>query len=120
MALYSGELEAVIGANGEARLVRVTYSGAVQVGPQTSFTGSRVGIAFSQLVPRVIQRLTKLIAARGGVPVAHIDRFVLTSNLPHGDSGWTIYPTSGSTRFQSLVLGDQLVMITPSGTRALR
>jgi hypothetical protein len=120
LALYPGELEAVIGANGEARLVSVTYSGALKVGPQASFTGSRSGIVFSQLVPGVIQRLTKLVAARGGVPVARIDRFVLTNSLPHGDSGWNIYPTSGSTRFQSLVLGDHLVMITPGGNRVLR
>jgi hypothetical protein len=73
----------------------------------------------SQLDPRVIQRLTKLIVTLGGVPLAHIDRFVLTNSLPGGDSGWNIYLTSGSTRFQSLVLGDQLVMITPSGPRAV-
>jgi hypothetical protein len=119
MTLYSGELEAVIGANGEARLVSVSYSGAVKIGPKTTFNGSRVGIGFSQLVPGVIQRLAKLIASRGGVPLAHIDRFVLTNNLARTDSGWTIYPVSGSTHFRSLVLGDHLVMITPSGTRAL-
>ena len=119
MALYPGELEAVTGANGAARLVSVTYSGAVKVGPRVSFTGSRSGIVFSQVVPGVIQRLTRVIVARGGVPLAHLDRFVLTS-LAHGNGGWTIYPVSGSTHFQALVLGDHLVMITPSGTHALR
>jgi len=119
LAIYPGELEAVIGANGQAWPVSAPYSGALTVGRAASFNGSRSGIGFSQLDPRVIQRLTKLIVARGGEPLAHIDRFVLTNSLPGGDSGWNIYLTSGSTRFQSLVLGDQLVMITPSGPRAV-
>jgi hypothetical protein len=34
----------------------------------------------------VAAALSKLIVARGGVPLAHIDRFVLTSSLPGGDS----------------------------------
>jgi len=83
-----------------------------------SFFGSRSGIDCSQLVPGVIQHLTGLIATRGGVPVARIDRFVLTS-LPGDNAGWDIYLTSGTTRFRSLVLGDQLVMISAGGTRAL-
>ena len=119
LAIYPGELEAVIGANGQAWPVSAPYSGALTVGRAASFNGSRSGIGFSQLDPRVIQRLSKLIVTRGGVPLAHIDRFVLTNSLPGGDSGWNIYLTSGSTRFQSLVLGDQLVMITPSGPRAV-
>jgi hypothetical protein len=119
LAIHPGELEAVIGSNGKAWPVSVTHSGALRVGPAASFDGSRSGIGFAQLDPGVIQRLTKLIVAKGGVPLAHVDRFVLTSNLPRGNSGWNIYLTSGSTRFQSLVLGDQLVMITPTGPRAL-
>jgi hypothetical protein len=39
----------------------------------------------------------------------------LRSGRAGDDSGWNIYLTSGSTHFLSLVLGDQLVMITPSG-----
>lgn len=121
MALYPGELEAVIAANGgQARPVSATDTGAVKVGPSVSFTGSRSGIYFAQLVPGVIQHLTRLIVARGGVPLAGINRFVLTNSLPDENSGWNIYLTSGTARFQSLVLGQHLVMITPSGTRALR
>ena len=55
-----------------------------------------------------------------GVPPADIDRFVLTNSLADGDSGWNIYLTSGTTRVQSLVLGDHLVMITPSGAAVTR
>ena len=41
---------------------------------------------------------------------------MLTNSLPGGNSGWTIYLTSGSTRFQALVLGNDPQIITPSGT----
>lgn len=44
MALYPGELEAVIAAHGgQAREVSVTYAGAVKAGPSVSFEGSRSG-----------------------------------------------------------------------------
>jgi hypothetical protein len=111
MALYPGELKAVIGADGSARAVSVTYSGKLTVGPPVSFYGSRSGIDFSQLVPGVIQDLTGQIMAREGVPLARIERFVLTS-LPGDNAGWNIYLTSGTTRFQALVLGDHLVRIS--------
>ena len=78
LALYPGELEAVIAGNGEAREVSATYSGVLTVGPLASFDGSRNGIDFSQLVPSVIQQLTKLITTKGKVPRASISRFVLT------------------------------------------
>jgi hypothetical protein len=45
--------------------------------------------------------------------------YTLTNSLPHGDSGWNIFVKSGATRFRSLVLGDQLVMITLNGVRVL-
>ena len=59
--------------------------------------------------------------ARLHVPVGivNIDRFVLTDSLPGNNSGWNIYPTSGTTRVRAYVPGQQLVMITPSGTRAV-
>ncbi len=119
LAIYPGELEAVIGANGKAWAVRAAYTGALNVGSPVSFNGSRSGIVFAQLVPSVIQQLTGLIMAKGGVSLSVIDRFVLTNSLPDNNSGWNIYLTSGTKRFQSYVLGDRLVMITPSGTRAL-
>jgi hypothetical protein len=79
MAIYPGEVEAVIaGNNSEARLV-AAYTGALTVGSLASFTNS----------------------------------------LPGGNSGWTIYLTSGSTRFQALVLGNDPQILTPSGTHAL-
>jgi hypothetical protein len=119
LALYPGELEAVIaGKGGTAWAVSFTDSGGLTVGPPVSFSGSRNGIAFSQFVPGVIQRLAKLIVARGKVTLGHLNRFVLTS-LPHGNAGWNIYLTSGITRFQAYVLGDHLVMIAPGGARAL-
>jgi len=90
MALYPGELVAVIAANGQARAVSATYAGTVKVGPSVSFNGPRSGIDFAQLVPGVIQHLTKLIVAKGGVPLAEINRFVLTNSLPGQNSGWNI------------------------------
>ena len=120
LALYPGELEAVIaGKGGTAWAGSFTDSGGLTVGPPVSFSGSRSGIAFSQFVPGVIQRLAKLIVAKGKVPPGQLGRFVLTS-LPHDNAGWNIYLTSGTTRFQAYVPGDHLVMITPGGTRALR
>jgi hypothetical protein len=120
MAIYPGEVEAVIaGNNGEARAVTATYTGALTAGSLAAFEGSRNGIDFSQLVPGVIQRLTELITTKGNVRLASISRFVLTNSLPGGNSGWTIYLTSGSTRFQALVLGNDPQIITPSGTHDL-
>ena len=120
MAIYPGELEAVIAASGgRARAVSAPYSGALTVGSPVSFSGSRSGIAFSQLVPGVIEHLSQLITAKGGVPLSDIDRFVLSNSLPGNNSGWNIYLTSGTTHFQALVRGDRLVKITPNGTSAL-
>lgn len=120
MAIYPGELEAVIAASGgRAWAVSAPYSGALTAGSPVSFSGSRSGIAFSQLVPGVIEHLSQLITGKGGVPLSDIDRFVLSNSLPGNNSGWNIYLTSGTTRFRALVLGDHLVKITPNGTRAL-
>jgi hypothetical protein len=49
MAIYPGELEAVIGGDGEARTVSATYSGTITVGSLASFDGSRNGIDFATL-----------------------------------------------------------------------
>jgi hypothetical protein len=120
MAIYPGEVEAVIaGNNGEARAVTATYTGTLTAGSLAAFQGSRDGIDFSQLVPGDIQRLTELITSKGKVGLASISHFVLTNNLPGGNAGWTIYLTSGSTRFRALVLGTDPQIITPSGTRDL-
>ena len=67
----------------------------------------------------MIEHLSQLIVAKGGVPLSDIDRFVLSNSLAGSNSGWNIYLTSGMTRFQALVLGDHLVKVTPNGTRAL-
>jgi hypothetical protein len=119
LAIYPGELEAVIGGSGQAQAVSVTYSGVLTTGPAVSFAGSRSGIDFSQLSAGVIQRLARQIETKGGVRAAAIDRFVLTNSLPDHDSGWNIYLTSGPVRFQALVLGDHLVKITPAGRHAV-
>jgi hypothetical protein len=120
MAIYPGEVEAVIaGSNGEARAVTATYTGALTVGSLAAFEGSRNGIDFSQLVPGDIQRLAELITTKGKVRLASISRFVLTGNLPGGNAGWTVYLTSGSTRFRALVLGNDPQVITPSGAHNL-
>jgi hypothetical protein len=44
---------------------------------------------------------------------------VLSNSLPGGNDGWTIYLTSGSTRFRALVLGGDPQIITPAGPRDL-
>lgn len=120
MAIYPGEVEAVIaGNNSEARAVTATYTGTLTVGSPAAFDGPRNGIDFSQLVPGVIQRLTELITTKGKVRLGSISRFVLANSLHGGNSGWTIYLTSGSTRFQALVLGNDPQIITPSGTHDL-
>jgi hypothetical protein len=120
LAIYPGEVEGVLAANGgKAWLVTATYYNTLRVGARTSFNGSRSGIDFSQLDPKAIQQLATQIAAKGGVPLSGINRFVLTNSLPDNNSGWNIYPTRGTRRFQALVLGQHLVMITSTGTRAL-
>lgn len=113
LAIYPGELEAVVvGSGGEARAVSASYAGPVTVGPQVPFGGSRDGISFGQLVPAVIQRLAREIAARHGVPLAHLGRFELVSSLPGDNAGWDIYPTTGTRHFQALILGQHLTEIT--------
>jgi hypothetical protein len=120
LALYPGELVAVIaGKGGVAWPVTVTDTGAMTVGPRADFDGTRSGIDFSQFIPGVIEQLTDLIVAKGGVPLSAIARFVLTNSLPDQNSGWNIYPASGTTHFRALVLGENLVKITPDGTRSL-
>jgi hypothetical protein len=89
------------------------------VGSLAAFEGPRNGIDFSQLVPGVIERLTDLITTKGKVRLGSISRFVLTNSLPDGNSGWTIYLTSGSTRFRALVLGNDPQIITPGGAHDL-
>jgi len=61
---------------------------------------------------------TPSLPGAGHASPAH--RFVLTNSLPDENSGWNIYLTAGTTHFRSLVLGDHLLMITPSGTHAVR
>jgi hypothetical protein len=119
LALYPGELEAVIATNGTAWAVTAAHGGTLNVGKPASFSGSRSGILFSQLVPSVIQHLAERIAVRGRVPLSHTDRFVLTNSLPGGNSGWVIYLASGTARFQAHVLGDHLEIITPKATHPL-
>lgn len=119
LAIFPGELEGVLAANGKARAVSATAAGVLTVGPPTSFTGSRSGIGFSQLVPGVIQRLTHLVVTRGHVRLAAVDYFYLVNSLPHGNSGWTIHLTSPYPRFVALVLGQDLTEITMHGRRAL-
>jgi len=106
LAIYPGEVEAVIAGTmarrGRSRDVRR----ALTAGSPAAFEGPRNGIDFSQFVPGVIQRLTELITAEGKARLGSVSRFVLANSLPGGDSGWTIYLTSGSTRFQALVLGN--------------
>jgi|HubBroStandDraft_5_1064220.scaffolds.fasta_scaffold07032_6 hypothetical protein len=114
-----GELQAVVAANGQARLVTATSTGSITAGPPAGFSGSRDAISFSQLEPRVIQQLTAEITSRAHIPLARISRFVLVSSLPGGNSGWNIYLSAGSTRFQALVLGQDLKEITSAGTRQL-
>ena len=116
MALYPGELEAVIGADGEARLVTAHPSGALTIGPPTRFEGVRSGIEISQLNARVPERLAAAIAAHGCVPTGEIARFVL--GTAGGDAIWKVYRASGSVRFQAHIMGDALKRI--SGGRTTR
>ncbi len=117
MALYPGELEAVIGSTGEAQLVTAHPSGAMTVGPQTQFDGERSGIEFSQVNPVVPQQLARTIAARGGVPISSINRFVLS--FAGEDAFWRIYPASGSVHFRAHIQGDSLERISGGDTKPL-
>ncbi len=117
LAIYPGELEAVVGADGQAQLVTETATGAPKLGPLESFSGTLNGISISQLDPAVPERLTELIATRAGVPTSHLERFVLVF-LPGGLVGWNI-PTTGKTRFQAHLQGDSLEEISAKGSRPL-
>jgi hypothetical protein len=112
MALYPGEVQAVIGANGHARLVTVPTSGSVTVGPVGTFENSASGITVAELEANVPERLLHSIAARaGGVPASQIGRFVLAF-LPHEVSGWDIYTSGGEKRFQAELNGEALKVLS--------
>lgn len=117
MALYPGELEAVVGSSGEAQLVTAHPSGAMTVGPQTHFEGERSGIEFSQVNPDVPQQLAKVIAARGGVKISQLGRFVL--GFAGEDAFWKIYPSTGSVRFRAHIQGDSLERIAGTQSKPL-
>ncbi len=118
MELYPGELEAVLGSNGSAEVVRGQGPGTLTIVSRSSFEGSRSGITASQLDPTVPEHLAHEIAARADQSIDRLDRFVLTSL--HGDlAGWLIYPTSGPVHFQAYLQGDSLKEISPRGTRNL-
>jgi hypothetical protein len=117
MAIYPSEVLAVVGANGQARLITAHPSGAMTLGPETSFDGDRSGIDETQLDAGVPQQLAREIAGRGGVPVSGLDRYVLASH--GGDAYWEIYPKTGTDWFQAHVLGDSLVRVTPEGKQPL-
>ncbi len=119
LVLYPGELKAVIGDNGEARLVTATTTGPLAIGPSTRFEGPRDAVNISQLTADVPERLARLIAAQGGVPTSRLDRFVLNLSLPGNLAGWDIYPRSGSPRFEALLTGDSLQRISASGKQTL-
>jgi hypothetical protein len=118
LVLYPGELQAVIAnADNEARLVTAVTGGTLTVGPPSSFTGARNAIYPSQLDAAVPERLARLISQRGSLPTARLARFVLYFTAQN--AGWNIYPLSGEIRFQSLLMGDALKVITASGARRL-
>jgi hypothetical protein len=116
--IYPGELQAVLGARGTARRVVADSAGSLVVGPATTFYGPRSGVTVSQIDPAVPQELARLIAVRGGVPTARLDKFVLVF-LPGSLAGYDIYPTSGHVHFQAHLQGDALKRISPNGTRPL-
>jgi hypothetical protein len=118
MALYPSALEAVVGASGEARMVTVSASGTVKLGPVGTFEGAASGIEIAEVDPTVPERLARLISTRGGVPTSELDRFVLAFFL-HELDGWDIYATSGQAHFQALLNGEALKQISSSGTRSL-
>jgi hypothetical protein len=112
LVIYPGVLQAVVGSDGTARLVTIHAGGSASAGPGATFAGSRSGIELSQLLPQVVQNLSARVAKHAGP----VDRLVLVS-LPGENAGWRIYPVSGSTYFQALVLGENLESVSPSGKR---
>ena len=115
MAIYPGEVQAIVGANGHARLVTVPVSGNVSVGPVGTFENNASGITVSELEAKVPEQLAQSIASKGGVPTSGIGRFVLAF-LPHEISGWDIYTASGERRFQAELNGEALKELSPSGS----
>ena len=87
------------------------------VRPQTQSDGERSGIEISQLNPGVPERLVKMIAAHGLVPMGHLDRFLL--GFAGQDAIWKIYPTTGSVRFKAHIMGDSLERVSGGQTTLL-
>lgn len=118
MALYPGELDAVIGRDGNAETIRARGPSSLTIVRRSSFEGSRSGITPTQFNPTVPERLAREIAARADESVDRLSRFVLVS-LPGAKAGWRIYPVSGRVQFQAYLQGDSLKQISPGATRNL-
>ncbi len=118
MSLYPGELDAVIGRDGSAEVIRAQGPSSLTIVQRSSFEGSRNGITLSQFDPSVPERLAREIAARADESLDRLDRFVLTS-FPGAYAGWLIYPVSGRAHFQAYLQGDSLKKISPGATRNL-
>jgi hypothetical protein len=118
LAIYPGELEAVIANNGYARFVTTKADGTLSVGPALSFEGSRNAIYPSQILPAVPGALAQAISQHSGVRLARLARFELY--YQGQNAYWDIYPISGEVRFTALLQGQSLKMITKTGTRPVR
>jgi hypothetical protein len=119
-AIYPGALELVIANNdNKAQRVSTGVSGRLRAGPRAAFDGGRSAIELDQILPRVPERLARLIAGRGGVRLSGLDHFALTTSVGHGLAGYEIYPKHGDVFFTSLLTGSRLERVTPKGKRRL-
>ncbi|HEV3048173.1 MAG TPA: hypothetical protein VGY13_12530 [Solirubrobacteraceae bacterium] len=109
-ALYPSEPEAIVGANGQARIVTIAATSKVKVGVPGTFENAASGITIPELDPRVPERLARLIDSRYRVPTSALGRFALAF-FPHELDGWGIYDASGQARFQAYLNGEALERI---------
>lgn len=117
LAIYPGELEAVIANEGEARLVTAGAGGQLGVSSPSAFSGPRKSIFTEQLRASVPELLAHRISQADGVSTTRLARFVL--RLGRENARWEIYALAGSTRFEALLDGEGLEAISASGRRPL-
>ena len=119
LTIYPGELQAVIIDNqNNARLVTTDAAGKLKVGTPLGVDGSRSAIYPNQIIPSAIEHLAGLIAAHGGISLAHISRFEMT--IRGQNAYWEIYPVSGRIRFEALIEGQSPTVITQHGKHPLK
>lgn len=100
MAVYPGEIDLVLDQpDGNARRIRVDHTGAVTEGKPSPLSTGPTAIYLNQLDAGVTHLLAADVAASENVPLSHVEKLVMVTDLPGQNAGWEIFalPRRGNT-----------------------